>query len=143
LPAVSCLFCERIGRGDDLLAENDLSVAFLDAFPLNPGHALIVPRRHEADLLALNPGEHAAIWELVAVLRLLHEERYVPDGYNVGANIGIWAGQTIDHAHLHLIPRYRGDVRDPRGGIRWVIPDRAAYWASGPDPDAGRGNAGG
>ena len=126
---MSCLFCDRVATGH-VLAQNDLAVAFYDAFPLNPGHTLIVPRRHEADFLALTADEQADIWSLVSIVRNVLEggsER--PDGYNIGINVGEAAGQTIGHAHLHVIPRYVGDVPDPRGGLRWVLPARAAYWA--------------
>ena len=110
------------------MAVNQHAVAFPDAFPLNEGHCLIVPRRHEADFLALTSEEQAAIWALVPAVRRLIEERGLPHGYNIGINIGAAAGQTIGHAHLHVIPRYHADVPDPRGGIRWVIPAKARYW---------------
>lgn len=123
-----CVFCDRIARAE-LLISNDLAVAFHDGFPLNPGHTLIVPRRHEPDFLALTVEEQQAIWALVAPARQLIEANgHRPDGYNIGFNVGSAAGQTIDHAHLHVIPRHRGDVNDPRGGVRWVVPSRAAYW---------------
>lgn len=121
-----CLLCERIAAGE-LLAENALAAAFADAFPLTPGHALIVPRRHEPDFLALASDEQGAVWALVVPVRRRIEEHHRPDGYNLGVNVGAAAGQTIGHAHLHVIPRYRGDVTEPRGGIRWIIPDRARY----------------
>ena len=122
-----CIFCDRISSGG-LLAENDLAVAFFDAFPISPGHCLVVPRRHESDFLALTPGEHAAVWALVTSVRARIEAERRPDGYNIGVNVGDAAGQTVAHAHLHVIPRYHGDVVDARGGIRWIIPARAAYW---------------
>ena len=126
-PIVGCVFCDRLSLGD-FVAENDLAVAFLDAFPLSEGHCLIVPRRHEADFLALTPEEQAAVWALVPAVRRHIEADRLPDGYNIGINVGEAAGQTVAHAHLHVIPRYRADVPDPRGGIRWVIPAKARYW---------------
>jgi diadenosine tetraphosphate (Ap4A) HIT family hydrolase len=125
--ALNCVFCDRLTRGD-LVAENDLAVAFPDAFPLSDGHCLIVPRRHEADFLALTEDEQAAIWALLPVVRSYIEAHRTPDGYNIGINAGEAAGQTVAHAHLHMIPRYRADVPDPRGGIRWIIPTKARYW---------------
>jgi len=125
--AVACVFCKRLSSGD-LVAENALAAAFLDAFPLSHGHTLIVPRRHEADFFALSLDEQAALWRLMEPVRRRIESERTPDGYNIGVNIGDAAGQTIAHAHLHFVPRYRGDVADPRGGIRWVIPARAPYW---------------
>jgi diadenosine tetraphosphate (Ap4A) HIT family hydrolase len=125
--SVACVFCDRLAAGG-LVAENDLAAAFPDGFPLSPGHCLAVPRRHEENFLALSPEEQAAVWALVpAVCGRIDGERR-PDGYNIGVNVGEAAGQTIGHAHVHVIPRYRGDVADPRGGIRLVIPARARYW---------------
>ncbi len=124
---MACPFCDRIAAGD-VVAGNALAVAFPDAFPLTPGHTLVVPRRHEPDFLALTPEEQRDILALAAgVAARLARERG-PDGYNLGVNVGAAAGQTVAHAHLHVIPRYRGDVGDPRGGIRWIIPERARYW---------------
>jgi diadenosine tetraphosphate (Ap4A) HIT family hydrolase len=124
---VGCVFCERVNRGD-LVASNESAAAFPDAFPLNKGHCLIVPRRHEADFLALTDEEQAAIWALLPDVRRHAEANGTPDGYNIGINVGEAAGQTVAHAHLHVIPRYRGDVPDPRGGIRWIVPAKAPYW---------------
>jgi diadenosine tetraphosphate (Ap4A) HIT family hydrolase len=121
------VFCHRLASGE-LVAENDLAIGLRDAFPLSPGHCLIVSRRHEADFLALTPEEQAAVWALVAPVRRSIESEWMPDGYNIGVNVGEAAGQTVAHAHLHVIPRYHGDVPDPRGGVRWIIPARAAYW---------------
>ena len=123
----SCPFCSRL-QAQDLLVENELAVALADAFPLNPGHALIVPRRHEPDYFALSDAEQAAMWQLVAQVRHIIKENHRPDGFNIGLNAGQAAGQTIAHAHLHVIPRYKDDVDDPRGGIRWILPERAPYW---------------
>jgi diadenosine tetraphosphate (Ap4A) HIT family hydrolase len=125
--AMGCLFCERLAAGD-LVAENGLAGAFFDGFPLSPGHCLAVPRRHEPDFLALSAEEQTAVWALVPPVRRRIESDGRPDGYNIGINVGEAAGQTVSHAHLHVIPRYRGDVVDPRGGIRLIIPARARYW---------------
>ncbi|HXH22992.1 MAG TPA: HIT family protein [Dehalococcoidia bacterium] len=124
---MACPFCARIAAGD-VTADNALAVAFPDAFPLTPGHTLVVPRRHEPDFLALSGEERQAVLALaVEVAARLRAER-APDGYNLGVNVGPAGGQTVAHAHLHVIPRYGGDVADPRGGIRWIIPERARYW---------------
>lgn len=82
-----CVFCDRLKRAD-LLAENDLAAAFADAFPLTPGHTLVVPRRHESDFLALSENEHAAIWTIVSAVRVVLDRGYRPDGYNLGVNVG-------------------------------------------------------
>jgi diadenosine tetraphosphate (Ap4A) HIT family hydrolase len=124
---VDCPFCHRIAAAD-FLSANEVAAAFPDAFPLSPGHMLIVPRRHEADFLALTPDEQAGIWTLVSSMTRHIETTQKPDGYNIGINVGVAAGQTVAHAHLHVIPRYQGDVADPRGGVRWVLPSKAPYW---------------
>lgn len=130
IPSVDCPFCERLA-GRELLGENALAAAFFDGYPVSPGHCLVVPRRHEADFFALSRDEQAAVWALAAEVRAGLGADRPPDGYNIGINVGAAAGQTVGHAHLHVIPRYRGDVADPRGGVRWVIPERAAYWEEG------------
>jgi diadenosine tetraphosphate (Ap4A) HIT family hydrolase len=124
----SCPFCEKIVRRD-FWFESELAVAFPDAFPLTPGHTLIVPRRHETDFFKLTEQEEQAIWRIMRVARKELEARFAPHGYNLGVNVGAPAGQTVDHVHIHLIPRYIGDVDEPRGGIRWIIPAKAPYWA--------------
>ena len=122
------MFCERIKQGQ-LLAGNALAAAFRDVFPLTAWHCLIVPRRHEPDFLALQADEQAAMLSLIGPVRqLIEADGPAPDGYNIGINIGQAAGQTVAHAHLHVIPRRRGDVADPRGGVRCVVPDKARYW---------------
>ena len=123
----SCPLCQR-AAGGALLAAAPLAVAFLDAYPLNPGHALVVPRRHVAGLFDLAQEEQRALWDLLPVVKMAVERHHAPAGYNVGVNVGAAAGQTVEHVHVHLVPRYRGDVADPRGGVRWVLPARAAYW---------------
>ena len=103
-----------------------------DAYPLAPGHLLVVPTRHVESLFSLSPEDQTALWALVAEARELLIEELRPDGFNIGVNDGAAAGQTVAHAHVHVIPRREGDVPDPRGGIRWVIPDRAPYWQDEP-----------
>lgn len=126
-----CPLCDRVEHAERL-ASSALAVAFLDGFPLNPGHALIVPRRHVADLFELSGDEQVALWTLLPVAKRVIDARYAPAAYNIGVNVGAAAGQTVGHVHVHLIPRYSGDVPDPRGGVRWVIPKRAAYWSHQP-----------
>ncbi len=125
---MQCPLCEAIGQRK-LLVETGHAVAMGDAWPLTLGHTLVVPRRHEADFFALTEEEMGAVIAVASRVKVLLSERHQPDGYNVGVNVGEAAGQTIAHAHLHVIPRYRGDVPDPRGGVRWIIPSKAAWWA--------------
>jgi len=118
-----CPFC---GTADALLTDT-LAYVRLGTIPANPGHLLIIPVRHEASFFALSPTELDAIWALVAESKAVLDAKYHPDGYNLGVNVGEVAGQTIAHAHLHLILRYRGDVPNPRGGVRGVIPAKQQY----------------
>jgi diadenosine tetraphosphate (Ap4A) HIT family hydrolase len=103
-------------------------VAVADAYPVTDGHTLVVTRRHVASLYELSDTEQEGVWKLVSEVRQRLLTKLKPDGFNIGANDGLAAGQTVMHAHVHVIPRWDADVPDPRGGIRWVIPDKAAYW---------------
>jgi diadenosine tetraphosphate (Ap4A) HIT family hydrolase len=123
-----CPFCERCAT-DRVIAGNEYAVAFPDAYPLTRGHTLIVPLRHEPDFFALTEKEQRAMVSLLRSVRRKLDRKYSPDGYNIGLNAGTAAGQTIGHVHLHVIPRYSGDVPDPRGGIRWILPAKARYWS--------------
>ncbi len=102
-----------------------------DAYPLTEGHTLIIPRSHVASIFELPESVQTELWSFVARVRLLLIEKHRTCGFNIGINDGVAAGQTINHAHIHIIPRRTGDVPDPRGGIRWAIPSRAAYWERG------------
>lgn len=119
----SCPFCNP----DRKILENDLVYARFDNYPVTPGHILIVPFRHISDYFRLTEEEHDSIRELTASAKELLDRGKRPDGYNLGVNCGTAAGQTIDHVHIHLIPRYKGDIEDPRGGIRGVIPQKQKY----------------
>lgn len=123
---IQCVFCtlpETIVR----IAENDEALAFYDAFPVNPGHALIIPKRHVASYFELTPTEIRAMHELLSLVKSDIEKNHRPDGYNIGINIGEAAGQSVFHVHMHVIPRYLGDVTQPKGGVRGVIPSRQSY----------------
>ena len=124
----SCPFC-RVDLGR-IAWSSPLAIALWDVYPISLGHALVVPRRHAASWSELTADEKAELTAGVDAVRALIDERYQPHAYNVGYNDGEAAGQTIMHFHVHVIPRYQGDALDPRGGIRWVLPDKAAYWQS-------------
>ena len=104
-----------------VLAENGAAYARYDSNSLAPGHVIVVPRRHVADFFDMRPAEQAAVLELLNKVHRLVQETHSPDGYNVGVNVGKAAGQSRMHVHVHLIPRYAGDVPDPAGGIRRVL----------------------
>lgn len=119
-----CLFC-RPQR--EIIVENAWAIGVYDTYPVSPGHALVLPRRHVATIWELEDAEYDGCFRLVRELRSILEMRYGPDGFNVGANCGEAAGQSVWHAHIHVIPRYKGDVAEPRGGVRHVIPLKARY----------------
>ena len=126
-----CPFCERIAEREDLYATTEFAVAFPDGFPVSDGHTLVVPKRHVSRAEQLERAEWAGLFDLVR--EVSRELASLPgvEGVNVGVNSGEAAGQTVGHAHVHVIPRRPGDVEDPRGGIRWVIPEKADYWSQG------------
>jgi diadenosine tetraphosphate (Ap4A) HIT family hydrolase len=121
-----CPFCqlspERIIVGDDLC------VVIRDAYPVSPGHTLIMPRRHVGSFFETSADERARLLQLLDLAKKDVLGHFQPDGFNIGINDGPAAGQTVLHLHVHLIPRYLGDQADPRGGVRWILPDKAAYW---------------
>ena len=114
-----------------MIRRTEQVLVLADGFPVSPGHALVVPRRHVAGLFDLDADEQAAVWSMVAEVRAELAQGLTPDGFNIGLNDGRAAGQTVMHAHVHVIPRSHGDVADPRGGVRWVVPGKAAYWTDG------------
>lgn len=124
-PTVPCPFCALSQR--QMLGENDHALAFYDGFPVSPGHVLVVPRRHCSDFFELSPLEQISCIDLLNQCRALLISERKPNGFNIGVNVGEAGGQTIFHAHLHLIPRYLGDVENPRGGVRGVIPSKRDY----------------
>ena len=123
-----CPFCDA--PEDSVIAESHHAVAVLDGYPVSEGHTLVIPKAHSRSLFATSPEVQADVWRLVARVRDELQSRFNPDGFNVGLNDGPAAGQTVEHAHVHVIPRFDGDVADPRGGIRCVLPHSAAYWES-------------
>jgi len=111
----------------DWVASNSLAFAIRDLYPVAPGHTLIVPHRLVATWFEATRDEKVAIIDLIEVVKETLQGEFRPDGYNVGFNAGEAAGQTVMHLHVHVIPRYRGDVEDPRGGVRHVIPGKGNY----------------
>jgi diadenosine tetraphosphate (Ap4A) HIT family hydrolase len=126
-----CPFCQI--APERIVAESPLTLTIRDSFPVSPGHTLVIPKRHFANLFDATPDEIADIWEaLRQASELLTAERR-PDGFNAEVNVGAAAGQTVMHLHVHLIPRYAGDQPDPRGGIRRIFPELADYWSPRPE----------
>lgn len=123
----NCPFCQLDAAC--IVFSDDVTLVIRDAFPVSPGHTLIIPRRHVGSFFELTPPERASMFELLTQAKAELDGTLQPDGFNIGINDGAAAGQTVPHLHLHLIPRYRGDTPDPRGGVRWVLPAKAKYWS--------------
>jgi len=121
----NCPFCDP-ARGS-VFWRGRLVLGLWDSFPVSPGHALLVTRRHVADWFSASSDERRALIDDLEVARAVIQAGHSPDGFNIGINIGAAAGQTVPHLHVHLIPRYAGDVDDPRGGVRHVLPALANY----------------
>jgi len=121
-----CIFCNPDSERK-LIVESETTYAIFDKFPVNSGHALIIPKRHCEDYFDLTIKEQSDCMSMLNEVKEIITDSFNPDGFNVGINIGEKAGQTIPHVHIHLIPRYQNDVEDPRGGVRGVIPSRQKY----------------
>ena len=121
-----CPFCPP--KEQEILETHPLAIAIKDSNPLTRGHSLVIPRRHVASFFELTVDERLAMSELLDRLKATLDKAHGPDAYNIGINDGAAAGQTVMHVHVHLIPRYKGDADDPRGGVRWIFPRKADYW---------------
>jgi diadenosine tetraphosphate (Ap4A) HIT family hydrolase len=121
-----CPFCTL--PPERIIDSNELALVIRDGYPVSPGHTLVIPKRHIGSWFDITPEEQSAMLDLLRRAKEVLEEEFKPDGYNIGINDGPTAGQTVPHLHMHLIPRYKGDQEDPRGGVRWIIPEKAKYW---------------
>jgi len=122
----TCLFCAP-DQDRKLVTESATVYAMFDKFPVTKGHTLIIPKQHIADYFDLTERTKTACWLVVDRVKMLLAQRFNPDGFNVGINVGSAAGQTIPHVHIHVIPRYKGDVENPTGGVRGIIPGKGNY----------------
>jgi diadenosine tetraphosphate (Ap4A) HIT family hydrolase len=122
-----CVFCKWKEDKEKIILENEFAFARFDEFAVSKGHMLFITKRHCKDFFETNLQERQAIFELVDKAKELIDEKFHPTGYNIGMNCGQSAGQFVMHIHVHLIPRYDGDVENPRGGIRGVIPQKQNY----------------
>lgn len=121
-----CPFC--VLPVERIIDANEIGLVIRDGFPVSSGHTLIIPRRHVSSFFEITEEERVGLMALVATARTKLDKEFHPAAYNLGINDGVAAGQTVPHLHIHLIPRYAGDQTDPRGGVRWVIPEKADYW---------------
>jgi diadenosine tetraphosphate (Ap4A) HIT family hydrolase len=124
----TCPFCTL--PANRIVLENFDGMVIDDGFPISPGHTLIIPRRHMGSFFDLSEAERNSLLSLLEDAKRRLDKEFRPDGYNIGINDGSAAGQTVPHLHIHLIPRFHGDREDPRGGVRWIIPEKADYWSS-------------
>ena len=122
----NCPFCQ-LSRRVEIICETATCVAFYDGYPVSKGHALIIPKRHVANYFDLTNHEREAMNIMLQYVKKKIDERFNPDGYNIGINVNKEAGQSVFHVHMHLIPRYKGDVENPKGGVRGVIPNKQNY----------------
>jgi len=112
-----------------IIDTSEYGVVIRDGFPISPGHTLVIPKRHIGSFFDLTADERHDLLELLERAKSGLDAEFQPDGYNIGINDGPAAGQTVPHLHIHLIPRYKADLPDPRGGVRWIIPEKADYWS--------------
>jgi len=126
---ISCPFCDILKHGSrEILWQDELSFAIRDAFPISPGHTLVIPKRHIASFWDCTPEEKASLMTGADWLKEDLEISFSSiDGWNLGVNVGGAAGQTVYHVHLHVVPRFDGDVEDPTGGVRGSMPGEANY----------------
>ena len=125
-----CPFCQFItGEVEKtILFQNETGFVVRDGFPITQGHTLIIPKQHIASFFDINQQQRQDLFELVDLAKADLDKQYQPASYNIGINDGEAAGQTIPHLHIHLIPRYIETGKDPRGGVRWLVPEKADYW---------------
>ena len=120
-----CIFCSiENGR---VLFSNDKFYIIKDNFPVSPGHVLIITKNHKENYFDLSNEEVIELNNMIIKAKTIIEKEFKPNGYNIGMNCGLSAGQSVMHFHCHLIPRYKGDVENPRGGVRHVIPGKGNY----------------
>ena len=121
-----CPFCKL--PPERIIDSNEFGQTIRDGYPVSTGHTLVISKRHIGSWFEISKEEQLALLDLLARAKTILQEEYIPDGYNIGINDGAVAGQTVPHLHMHLIPRYKDDMKDPRGGVRWIIPEKAKYW---------------
>ena len=122
----SCVFCEGIEK-DRVLFETTQWIAMYDKYPVSKGHVLLIPKEHRETFFDLSDSLLESLKFRINDVKNILDTKFHPSGYNIGANCGKSAGQTVMHCHIHIIPRYDGDVEDPRGGVGGVIPSRMSY----------------
>ena len=125
----NCPFCniEKTADKSRIVYQDDTWIAIYDNYPVSQGHVLLIPKRHVETFFNLNMVEFGSLGVTIGIIKMILDKKFHPDGYNIGANCGEVAGQTVMHCHIHIIPRYKGDMENPRGGVRGVIPEKQKY----------------
>lgn len=125
----NCPFCniEKLVDKDRIVYQDSTWIAIYDNYPVSKGHVLLIPKRHIETFFNLNMIEFGSLGVTIGIIKMILDKKFHPDGYNIGANCGEAAGQTVMHCHIHIIPRYSGDMENPRGGVRGVIPEKQKY----------------
>lgn len=124
---MACFFCDLLPQR--ILRKSEGCIALADGYPVCRGHALLIRERNVGSFFETSAENRAALFRLLEGCRSDLSARYAPAGFNVGISCGAMAGQTVMHLHIHPIPRYAGDKPDPRGGVRWIFPEKADYWS--------------
>ncbi len=126
-----CPFCEILtsDAGGRIIDQNEFALLIYDGFPVTNGHSLVISKRHIQSIFDTNNDERVALFQLIERAKAQLDQMLQPSAYNIGINDGSAAGQTIPHLHIHVIPRYEESGVDPRGGVRWIIADKADYWS--------------
>jgi diadenosine tetraphosphate (Ap4A) HIT family hydrolase len=123
----TCIFCQ-LRNEERVIGECERTITFIDNYPVSSGHTLIIPKRHFPTYFEATDEELLALGKAVQNAKDILDKEFNADGYNIGINNGLTAGQSVMHLHIHLIPRYKDDVKDPKGGVRWVLKNQANYW---------------
>ena len=124
---IKCVFCNI--KKERIIIENNFFIVVRDNYPISQGHTLIIPKRHIDSFFKLNTEEFKTLQQVLKKAKTDLDSQFQPDAYNIGVNDGELAGQTINHLHIHLIPRYKDDMKNPKGGVRWIFPTKADYWS--------------
>lgn len=126
-----CPFCDIANElsHSRILSQNNDAFVIRDGYPVTAGHSLVIPKRHVGSFFETSESEKQSLLAMLEQAKVQLEGEFQPASYNIGINDGAAAGQTVPHLHIHLIPRYEVDDKDPRGGVRWVVPEKADYWS--------------
>lgn len=122
-----CIFCDKDNKRFTLITENDFCYAIWDSNPVSQGHALVIPKSHTVSFFDLHSKDVESLFSLMGIVKNIISQEYNPEGFTIGVNDGVSTGRTVHHLHIHIIPRYVGDVADPRGGVRHIIPGKGFY----------------